>query len=121
MHHARVLRNKKLSLQHKHSECLCDVLCSKHSKMYYIVPTLCLLGLLSVAIHFRMPCIATRHDRVDTLPSDFTICVLTTDFILLSARLKIIIVFFQGLVPWALRTYSTLFYHTSKKVLPSLR
>jgi hypothetical protein len=35
---------------------------------------------------FRMPCIATRHDRVDTLPSDFSLCVIATDFILLSAH-----------------------------------
>jgi hypothetical protein len=68
---------------------------------------------------FRMPCIATRHDRVDTLPSDFTIYVIATDFILLSARLKIIIVFFQGLVPWAFALIKHCYQ--SKNTLYSLR
>jgi len=36
---------------------------------------------------FRMPCIATRHDRVNTLPSDFNFYVIAIDFILLSAHL----------------------------------
>ena len=33
-----------------------------------------------------MPCITTRHDRVDTLPSDFNFYVIAIDFILLSAH-----------------------------------
>ena len=33
-----------------------------------------------------MPCISTRHDRVNTLPSDFIFYVLAIDFILLSAH-----------------------------------
>jgi len=33
-----------------------------------------------------MPCITTRHDRVNTLPSDFILYVIAIDFILLSAH-----------------------------------
>jgi hypothetical protein len=33
-----------------------------------------------------MPCITTRHGRIDTLPSDFIFYVLAIDFILLSAH-----------------------------------
>ena len=35
---------------------------------------------------FRMPSITTGHDRVDTLPSDFSLYVIAIDFILLSAH-----------------------------------
>ena len=39
-------------------------------------------------VYFRIARVATHYDRVDTLPSDFNLCVPTTDFILLSAHLR---------------------------------
>ena len=66
--------------------------CSKHSKTYYqsVIAKLSLSDYhvypIVHVVCFRMPCIATRHDRVDTLPSDFSLCVIATDFILLSAH-----------------------------------
>lgn len=62
-----------------------------HSKTHLVLPSRVGLAFsANIVFHyvcFRMPCIATRHDRVNTLPSDFNFYVIAIDFILLSAHL----------------------------------
>ena len=61
-----------------------------HSKTHLVLPSRVGLAFsANIVFHyvcFRMPCIATRHDRVHTLPSDFSLYVIAIDFILLSAH-----------------------------------
>jgi len=67
-------RNKNMSLQ---AYCpvrgdVCMFFCSKHSKTHLQSLSLCWSQHPLWIVCFRMPCIATRHDRVNTLPRSLT-------------------------------------------------
>ena len=56
--------------------------CCLHAFMYTVRP----FYTFNVVLRLSLPILATRHDRVNTLPSDFNFYVNAIDFILLSAH-----------------------------------